>query len=183
MSRAASKKKRKKKPDQNTMSEGTPLDALETGDISNAADSAKMAEIMRDINASGGGGEMPMPAATSAGPSMMVSAPPMRPMPPMMQMHQAPHHAGNYTEVEEHDYKPRKKNMWSNITSRLRDPLIVMILVFVLSLPMLHTQLAKYASWAFAVGGQLSWFGLIAMSLLAGVLFAGIQGVGDLAGF
>jgi hypothetical protein len=151
------------------MSEGTPLEALETGaDIPNTADAEKMAEIMREMNAT----QSPEPM-----PQRMVQAPPMRGGgPPRMQ---------NYEEVEEETYRPaqRKGNVWRSLTGKLRDPLFVSLLVFVLSLPILHTHLAKYASWAFAVGGQLSWIGLTALSLLAGVLFAGFQGVAHLVGF
>ncbi len=80
------------------------------------------------------------------------------------------------------EYRPRRKNMWGSITEKLRDPLIVSIIVFVLSLPVLHTMLAKYVGWAFAVGGQLSWLGLIALSLLAGVIFGLTQGLTKLMG-
>ena len=62
--------------------------------------------------------------------------------------------------------------MWSNLLDNLFDPLVVAILVFTLSLPVLQTFLSKYATWAFSLGGQLSWLGLIAKSVLAGVLFA-----------
>jgi hypothetical protein len=32
---------------------GTPIDALESGNVTNAADASRMAEILRDMNASG----------------------------------------------------------------------------------------------------------------------------------
>jgi hypothetical protein len=32
---------------------GTPLDALETGEVANTADASRMANILRDMNASG----------------------------------------------------------------------------------------------------------------------------------
>lgn len=155
------------------MSDGTPLEALETGaDIPNTADAEKMAEIMREMNAV----QSPEPM-----PNRMVTAPPMRTGGggPRMQV------SHNYEEVEEQEYRPaqRKSNVWRTVTSKIRDPLFVALLVFVLSLPILHTHLAKYAGWAFAVGGQLSWIGLAALSLLAGVLFAGFQGVAHLVGF
>jgi hypothetical protein len=153
------------------MSDGTPLEALETGaDIPNTADAEKMAEIMREMNAT----QSPEPMS-----QRMVAAPPVRAGPPRMQV------SHNYEEVEEESYRPaqRKGNVWRTVTGKIRDPLFVALLVFVLSLPILHTHLAKYASWAFAVGGQLSWIGLAALSLLAGVLFAGFQGVAHLVGF
>jgi hypothetical protein len=156
------------------MADGTPLEALETGaDIPNTADAQKMAEIMREMNASAPMAPEPMPAARQA--------PPMYPQHPSYAQ-QPPGPPANYVAMED-EYRPRKGNVWRSITSKLRDPLFVSLLVFVLSLPILHTHLAKYAGWAFAVGGQLSWFGLLALSLLAGVLFAGFQGVSALIGF
>ncbi len=154
------------------MADGTSLESLETGDIANSADAARMAEIMRDINASGpgvGGGlpdtpqTMNMPLAP-AGP-MRASGNSVRQAPPPQ-----------YTPVED-EYRPRRKNFWGSFTEKLRDPLIVSILIFVLSLPILHTQIAKIAPWAYSVGGQLSWIGLAAVSVLGGVLFGVSQGV------
>lgn len=152
------------------MSDGTPLEALEAGaDIPNTADAEKMAEIMREMN-----------TVQSPEPNHMMAGPPMRQTgPPRMKV------SPNYEEVDEQEYRPtqRKGNVWRSVTSKIRDPIFVALLVFVLSLPILHTHLAKYAGWAFAVGGQLSWIGLAAISLLAGLLFAGFQGVAHLVGF
>lgn len=159
------------------MAEGTPLDALETGDIRDEADSAKMAEILRDMNASGGIAQQP--------PHFQQQQ--QQPMPPMM-MHQQPlpthpQHNPNYIPMEnEVVYKPRRKNIWSSITEKIRDPILVTVLIFVLSLPIFHTQLAKYAGWAFAVGGQLSWLGLLMISAIGGLLFGVFQNTADLLG-
>ena len=65
----------------------------------------------------------------------------------------------------------KKRNIWGQILDRIQDPIIVSVLIFVLSLPALHTMSGKYASWAFAVGGQLSWLGLFALSVLGGIIF------------
>jgi hypothetical protein len=150
------------------MADGTPLDVLESGgDVDNAADAQRMAELMRDVNAVSG--DLPQTPQTM---NM-----PLAPMPPMRNMSRAPAAAPpQYTPMEE-EYKPRRKNIWGSITDKLRGPLMVSVIVFVLSLPVLHTMLAKYVGWAFAVGGQLSWLGLIAMSLLAGFAF----GIGQLS--
>lgn len=161
--------------------EGTPLDALETGDISATADSAKMAQIMADMNASGGGVDMGMPPAP---PQPMG---PMQPMPHMM-THAPPRGPPqHYVPMDEPvEYVPtasKKRNMWSNITHSLQGPILFTVLFFVLSLPMLHTVAAKYAAWAFAVGGQLSWLGLAIFSLVGGVLFGATSGVLRLLGF
>lgn len=169
------------------MADGTSLEDLERGNVPEVtADAAKMAEIMNLVNASGGAEAQSAPAPQ---PQMMQA------MPPQMNMH--PMHMGGggmpphfmqqqqqqrYIAVDDDEYKPRKKNMWSNISSYIRDPIIVTTLLFVLMLPMLHTQLAKVAGWAFAVGGQLSWLGLIAISIIGGIGFGLVRGAANLAG-
>ncbi len=160
-------------PDEERMADGTPLDVLESGgSVDNAADAERMAQLMRDVNASGGLPDTPQTMNMPLAP-----APPMRPHQQQRSVAPPP----QYTPMEE-EYRPRRKNVWGNITEKLRDPLIVSIIVFALSLPALHTVLAKYVSWAFAVGGQLSWLGLIALSLLAGIVFGLSQGVLNLVG-
>lgn len=167
------------------MSEGTPLDALETGEVKNAADTNRMQAILRDINASGA--DVTGPAESGGSPPMM---PPMQPMPPMYPMQPAMHpmqqaQQQHYVPVDEEalqKYKPKKRNIWSSMLERARDPILVSVLMFVFMLPVLHTFMGKYASWAFAVGGQLSWIGLIALSALGGILFATYRGLADLIG-
>jgi hypothetical protein len=158
------------------MSDGTPLEDLESGSVTHAADAGRMNEILRDMNASGAeiGNSQPAPPTQPM--------PPMQPMQPMtlnhpmmyQQMMPAPP-TNSYVAVEDAP-RPRRKNAWSSALGFVRDPIIVAVLMFVLSLPVLHTFIGKYANWAFAVGGQLSWLGLGALSLLAGVLFGVIQG-------
>jgi len=170
---------------------GTPLDALESGQVPNEADASRMAEILRDMNASGadvaaGQSQMPpqmpppqmiqqmsqmpqMPIGGMGGMGGMGSMGGMNGQVPMMVQQQQP----NFVPYEdESSIVVPKKNVWSNILDRLIDPLIVAVLIFTLSLPVLQTFLSKYATWAFSLGGQLSWLGLIAKSLFAGVLFA-----------
>lgn len=65
----------------------------------------------------------------------------------------------------------KRQNGWSNVFGYLMDGLFVAIIVGVLSLPVLHTRLASYASWAYKVGGELSWWGLTVVSLVGGVLY------------
>jgi hypothetical protein len=169
-------------------SEGTPLDALETGEISNSADEGKMAAILRDMNASG---------ADVGAPSGQHILPPMplqstQSLPPPIDARQmgavAPpsHQQSHYVQVEDERavdvVKPRRKNLWSSLVDRIRDPLFVAMLVFILSLPVLHTGMSKVAPWAFAIGGQLSYIGLVAISLLAGGLFGLYKASHDLLG-
>jgi len=185
---------------------GTPIDALESGNVTNAADASRMAEILRDMNASGadvaaGGAAAPPPQMMpQMQPQMqqmqqMQQMPMQMPMPmnamgpvggmngqiPMMvQQQQQPPQFVPY-EDDSTSVAP-KKDVWSNILDRLFDPIIVAVLVFTLSLPVLQTFLSKYATWAFSLGGQLSWLGLIAKSILAGVLFALYKVVGSALG-
>ena len=161
---------------------GTPIDALDSGNIPNAADASRMAEILRDMNASGA-------EVANGAPPMMQQMPPPQMMPQMQQqmpmmpmggmngqipmMVQQQQKQPNFVPYDDdaHVSAP-KKNVWSNVLDGLIDPLIVAVLMFTLSLPVLQTFLSKYATWAFSLGGQLSWLGLIAKSLFAGVLFA-----------
>jgi hypothetical protein len=170
---------------------GTPIDALESGNVPNAADASRMAEILRDMNASGadvaaGGAPAPPPQMMpqmqqQMMPQMQMQMPmPMNAMAPigsmngqvpmMVQQQQQPNFVP-YDDEPSNATAP-KKNVWSNILDRLVDPLIVAVLIFTLSLPVLQTFLSKYATWAFSLGGQLSWLGLIAKSLFGAVLFA-----------
>jgi len=169
---------------------GTPIEALEAGNVTNAADANRMAQILQDMNASG--------AEVAANPVIAAAAPPppqMMPqqvpqqvpqfqMPPqaansmtgqipmmVQQQQQMPTNFVPYEDEAAYNGVP-KKNMWSNILDRLVDPLLVAVLIFTLSLPVLQTFLSKYATWAFSLGGQLSWLGLIAKSILGGLLFA-----------
>lgn len=150
--------------------EGTSLEALESNEITNSADASRVQAILRDMNASGA--DVMDSSVGSASP--MPSLHPMNTLPPpidarQMDMTPPPRRlSANYIPVEE---APRKPSLVSGLAERVRDPIFVTILIFVLSLPMLHTALNKHASWAFAVGGQLSWIGLITLSVVGGLLF------------
>jgi hypothetical protein len=173
-------------------SEGTPLDALETGEISNSADEGRMAAILRDMNASGadvgGGGasqqqqqQLPMPVHALRSLPPPIDARQMGAVP--QQSQQSQHYVQVDDESRVEEVKPRRKNLWSAVVERIRDPLFVAMLVFILSLPVLHTAMSKVVPWAFAVGGQLSYIGLITISLLAGGLFGLYKASNDLVGF
>jgi hypothetical protein len=148
------------------MSEGTPIDAIENGDVADAADTQHMQAILADMNASGadianGPGipqaQQPMPPMRGGG------MPPMyNPMPPAPQQRQY---------VDDGPIAVPHKKTTSSVLERIVDPLVVAVILFILSLPVLHTYAARYVSWGFAIGGQLSWLGLIALSLVGGALF------------
>lgn len=162
------------------MSDGTPLDQLENGDVAHAADASRVQAILQDMNASGADVNTSIPQAQQP-------MPPMAPMgsmqmPPMMQQPMYQQKPNHYVPIDD-ERRPMKKNFWSSAMEKIRDPLFVALLMFVLSLPVLHTLLGKYAPWAFAVGGQLSWLGLSTLSLLAGVLFGTYKSVSVMVGF
>lgn len=157
---------------------GTSLEALESGDVANTADASRMANILRDMNASGADVISPQAPAPQQMGLPMQPMPPMQAMPSQMNsmsnplppmMNRQPH----YVPIDEEpsNYAPVRKNIWSRILEQLMDPLFVGIIVLVLSLPALHTFVGKYASWAYLLGGQLSWAGLAIKSLLAALLF------------
>jgi hypothetical protein len=165
------------------MSEGTPIDAIERGDVADAADAHHMQAILADVNASGadianGGPDMHMSQGEQ--PRM-----PMRPMhPPMYNPNQ---HHQQQQQQQQHQQRhyvdaPAVRSKSSSFLDRITDPIVVAVLIFVLSLPVLHTYGARYASWAFAIGGQLSWLGLIVLSLIGGVLFGTYRASRDILG-
>ena len=153
------------------MSDGTSLDALESGEIANTADASHVQAILKDMYASGAQPAEGMPSLPP--PQMQQRAMELPPhVPPAHLMRQSQQQQQQQRQyIQEDEPVKRKRNIWSSILSAIQDPLVVSLLVFVLSLPVLHTFLGKYAGWAFAIGGQLSWLGLIALSLLAGSLF------------
>ena len=168
-------------------SEGTSLESLESGDIQNEADANRMKAILRDMNVSEGNARhQDMPSAQPSMQDMqpMPSRQPMPPMPPMLSNDSR--YNEKYQQEQEQDDEERyvepKRNIWSQITEQIRDPILVSVLFFMLTLPVFHTFLGKYATWAFAVGGQLSWLGLISLSLIAGILFAVLRGTCGLLG-
>jgi len=180
-------------------SDGTPLEAIETGEISNTADSGRMQAILRDMNAPGVDAA-PRPQSPQMPPMHEMAPMATRQMPPTLnisqhqqpfqhqQMHQPPsHYEGNptqyYQEPEQNELVNPKKNVWSTILDYIIDPIFVMVIFFVLSLPVFHAFLGKYATWAFAVGGQLSWLGLSALAVFAGILFAFVRLGRTFAGF
>jgi hypothetical protein len=166
------------------MSEGTPIDAIERGDVADAADAHHMQAILADVNASGadianGGPDMHMSQGEQPRMTMRPMHPPMyNPNPHMQpqQQQQQQQQQRHYVDA------PAVRSKSASILDRISDPIIVAVLIFVLSLPVLHTYGARYASWAFAIGGQLSWLGLIALSLIGGLLFGISKASRDILG-
>lgn len=178
------------------MSEGTSLEDIENGSIANQADSAVMNAILTDMNALP---EEPVMSPPPPPPSMQIQEFPTQPQysaytepfpsHPMMQQQQQFQQQpmfDMYTPIAP-DMPPQipiavastqavspqntKQNAWSDVCVSIMDGLLVALIVGVLSLPVLHTRFASYASWAYKVGGELSWTGLVTLSVLGGLCF------------
>lgn len=157
------------------MSEGTPIDAIENGDVADAADSQHMQAILDEMNASG--------ADIANGPGAQQPMPPMRPQQAPMYNPIPPQHQQQRQYIDDAPRpSPPRKSMITSAVERIVDPLVVSVILFVLSLPVLHTYAGRYASWAFAIGGQLSWLGLIAISLVGGAIFGIYRASRDILG-
>lgn len=180
------------------MSEGTSLEDIETGNVAHTADDDVMNAILSDMNAVEAPSQpqiqqtaqMPVyipppqeyqPPAQPTQPQYQDPFPSMPFMQPEPQFSNAgyqevayqPQHQQNQQpryEVVEESVAPPKKNSWSQLFDELRDPIVVGILVSLFSLPALHTWLAKRLTWAYKIGGSLSWIGfLIQFALVAGI--------------
>jgi hypothetical protein len=77
---------------------------------------------------------------------------------------------------------PQKQDMWSYLAERIRAPIVVTALFFLLNLPLFRTSIMQFAPWAFRAGAELSIVGLVMISLIAGLLFAGYQLLSDIIG-
>ncbi len=176
--------------------EGTSLEDIETGNVAHTADDAVMNAILSDMNAI----EAPVqqqqaPVYIPPPQQQQEYQPPQMPQyqEPMQFMQPEPSFPGGFGQYEDsQQYQqvaqqpqqqqqahyeevnetiaPLKKNSWSLLFDDLRDPLLVGLLVSLFSLPALHTWLAKRLTWAYKVGGSLSWIGfLIQFALVAGI--------------
>ena len=70
-----------------------------------------------------------------------------------------------------------KGNMYSDIISQIKQPLLVAIIVFIVSLPIVNVLIGHYLPSLLRIGGDLTTAGLVVKSLLAGFLFWFIQKV------
>jgi hypothetical protein len=174
------------------MSEGTSLEDIETGNIANTADDAVMNAILSDMNAIE---EPQVPVYTPPPPQQppqpqfpQLPPPPYQQPDPFPQQYQPePHYFEQHSPQSQYQQQAQqqaiyeaveepvpttslKKNSWSLLFQDLHDPLFVGLLVTLFSLPALHTWLAKRLSWAYKVGGSLSWIGfLLQFALVAGI--------------
>jgi hypothetical protein len=73
--------------------------------------------------------------------------------------------------------EPAKSNMYAEILTQVKQPLIVSLIVFLLSLPIVHVLIGHYVPSLLRIGGDLTTAGLVVKSLLGGFLFWFIQKV------
>lgn len=170
------------------MPQSTPLDKIETNDVPDgqASDEERVQRIIREMNS--GDDQQPEAPGPSYGQQQEPQAythreqgPPMyQPLPgaPMMGR---PMPMGGYApqydapaQAQAHEAAPEpvvaKKNVFAHITDALKLPIVVALVFFLFSLPVVDLHLAKYAPWAFSAGGNLSIPGLAVKALAAGAV-------------
>ncbi len=72
---------------------------------------------------------------------------------------------------------PKASNWKSQLSTQLRGPVAVAIIVFLLTMPIVTSILSRYASWMYLSSGEISIGGLLVKALLGAILFALYQGI------
>jgi hypothetical protein len=72
---------------------------------------------------------------------------------------------------------PSKGNWYTDILNQMRQPILVALIVFIMSLPVIHVMIGHYLPSLLRPGGDLTTLGLAAKSVLAGALFWFLQKV------
>ena len=175
------------------MPQSTPLDKIETNDVPDgqASDEERVQRIIREMNSGDEGAEAPGPSYQGGQEPPQAygnQGPPMyQPMPaapmmgrPMAMAGYAPHYEAPVqqsqgqgqaaTAAAAPEPAASKKNVFAHITDALKLPLVVALVFFLFSLPVVDLHLAKYAPWAFSAGGNLSIPGLAVKALAAGAV-------------
>jgi hypothetical protein len=70
-----------------------------------------------------------------------------------------------------------KGNMYADIISQIKQPLLVAIIVFIVSLPVINVLIGHYLPSLLRIGGDLTTAGLVVKALVGGFLFWFIQKV------
>jgi hypothetical protein len=73
--------------------------------------------------------------------------------------------------------EPTKGNLYSDIIVQIKQPLLVAIIVFIVSLPIINVLIGHYVPSLLRLGGDLTTAGLVVKSLIGGFLFWFIQKV------
>jgi hypothetical protein len=157
------------------MPQSTPLENIESNDIPDgqASDEERVQRIIREMN----GGEQDHPGEPQAmpPPQHQYQMPPQpmgtgRPERGQMMPHPSMLHQEQVPAEPEPVAAPSKKNVWAHITDAFKLPLVVSVVFFLLSLPLVDVYLARYAHWAFSSGGHLSMAGLALKAVAAGAI-------------
>jgi hypothetical protein len=82
-------------------------------------------------------------------------------------------------QVQQHPtlIETTKGNMYSDIISQIKVPLLVSIIVFIVSLPIVNVLIGHYLPSLLRIGGDLTTAGLVVKALMGGFLFWFIQKV------
>ena len=171
----------------------TPLNKIESNEVSEppTSDDDRVKRILADMNA--GPEEQPQEQSHDEAPGrqappqyeyqpeqqqmampphMMPAGHPMmgRPMPQQMMQQPPPQYEEQAPEPVPTPPAPAKKNVFAHITDALKLPVVVALVFFLLSLPVVDLYLSRYAHWAFSAGGNLSIAGLAVKALAAGLI-------------
>jgi len=68
-----------------------------------------------------------------------------------------------------------KGNMYSSIINQIKQPLLVAIIIFIVSLPIINVLIGHYVPKLLRIGGDLTTVGLILKSVIGGLIFWFIQ--------
>jgi len=71
--------------------------------------------------------------------------------------------------------QPTKGNVYSDIMAQMKQPLIVAIIIFIVSLPIINVLIGHYLPSLLRLSGELTTVGLVVKSLVGGFLFWFIQ--------
>jgi hypothetical protein len=71
--------------------------------------------------------------------------------------------------------EPTKGNIYSDIMSQMKQPLLVAIIIFLVSLPIINVLIGHYLPSLLRLSGELTTVGMVVKSLVGGFLFWFIQ--------
>lgn len=156
------------------MPQSTPLENIESNDIpdNQGSDEERVQRIISEMN--GGEEQHETPGAEPPMQYQMPAPPQER----VLRGQQMMHPSMMYAPQPPAEEKPApvaatagsKKNVWAHISDALKLPLVVSVVFFLLSLPVVDVYLARYAHWAFSNGGHLSTAGLALKAVSAGAI-------------
>lgn len=141
---------------------------------------AQMPRVITEPPISVSTGQLRMDAGTARAHVIGSSAPTMADFQSMFQQTapgMAPFHGPAVVQAPVIPPAPKSASWKAVLTSHLRGPVAVAIIVFLLNLPIVTSILSRYASWMYLSSGEISVGGLLVKALLAAVLFAGYQGI------